>query len=128
MSWQAYVDTNLVGTGHISKAAIHGLDGNPWASSSGFTVTPAEAAALIAGCADPTPMYSGIYIAGKKYMFLRNEPDRSVYGKEGSDNGCFVIKTGQCVLIAVYEGSNIQPRQAATVVEKLADYLIEVGY
>eukprot|EP01134_Creolimax_fragrantissima_P007796 CFRG7796T1 len=128
MSWQAYVDTNLVGTGHVSKAAIHGLDGNPWASSPGFTVSPAEANALIAGIADPTPLYSGITLGGVKYMFLRNEPDRSVYGKKGADAGCFIVKTGQCILIAVYEGSSIEPRQCSTVVEKLADYLVEVGY
>ena len=38
MSWQAYVDTNLVGTGKITKAAIHGHDGSLWATSKGFSV------------------------------------------------------------------------------------------
>lgn len=39
MSWQGYVDTNLVGTGRVSKAAIIGLKGGVWATSSGFTVS-----------------------------------------------------------------------------------------
>lgn len=39
MSWQAYVDTNLLGTKKITKAAIHGLDGNVWATSKGFSVS-----------------------------------------------------------------------------------------
>jgi profilin len=38
MSWQAYVDTNLVGTGKIAKAAIIGQDGSSWACSQGFNV------------------------------------------------------------------------------------------
>lgn len=39
MSWQSYVDTNLVGTGNVTQAAIIGLKGGVWASSSGFTVS-----------------------------------------------------------------------------------------
>lgn len=38
MSWQAYVDTNLVGTKKILKAAIYGHDGSLWATSQGFNV------------------------------------------------------------------------------------------
>lgn len=39
MSWQAYVDTNLVGTGSVSQAAIYGAQGGVWASSPGFAVS-----------------------------------------------------------------------------------------
>jgi len=35
MSWQTYVDSNLVGSGAVRKAAIIGLDGNTWATTSG---------------------------------------------------------------------------------------------
>ncbi|KAL8678520.1 MAG: hypothetical protein Q9186_005128 [Xanthomendoza sp. 1 TL-2023] len=39
MSWQAYVDTSLVGTGNIDKAAIFNSEGTSvWAASPGFTV------------------------------------------------------------------------------------------
>ena len=38
MSWQAYVDSNLLGTGHVSQAAIYGLNGGEWAKSAGFQV------------------------------------------------------------------------------------------
>jgi profilin len=38
MSWQSYVDDQLIGTGHVSKAVITGLDGSIWAVSSGFSV------------------------------------------------------------------------------------------
>ena len=39
MCWQAYVDTNLLGTGKVNKAGIFGVDGSPWAISPGFSVS-----------------------------------------------------------------------------------------
>ena len=39
MSWQAYVDTNLVSTGSVTAAGIYDLQGNPWAYSAGFAVS-----------------------------------------------------------------------------------------
>ena len=39
MSWQAYVDQQLLGTGTVTKAAIYGLDGGCWATSPGFGVS-----------------------------------------------------------------------------------------
>ena len=36
MSWQAYVDSNLVGTKFVTQAAIFGHDGGKWAASAGF--------------------------------------------------------------------------------------------
>jgi profilin len=74
----------------------------------------------------PIQYSSGILLAGKKYQFIRNEPGRSIYGKLGA-GGCCVVKTNQCIIIAVYDDS-VQPGQCTTVVEKLADYLIDVGY
>ena len=51
MSWQQYVDTNLLGTGKVTQAAIYGMamysyrshclgaDGTLWATSKGFQVS-----------------------------------------------------------------------------------------
>ena len=39
MSWQAYVDSNLVATGMVTAAGIYDLQGNPWAYSAGFAVS-----------------------------------------------------------------------------------------
>lgn len=36
--WTAYVDTNLVGTGKVSRAAILGQAGGVWAASGGYNV------------------------------------------------------------------------------------------
>lgn len=41
MSWQAYVDNNLIGTRMVAQGAIHGLDGSKWASSPNFAVCAA---------------------------------------------------------------------------------------
>lgn len=39
MSWQDYVDKQLLASRCISKAAIAGLDGNVWAKSDNFEVS-----------------------------------------------------------------------------------------
>eukprot|EP00123_Amoebidium_parasiticum_P022541 comp8962_c0_seq1/m.4160 comp8962_c0_seq1/g.4160 ORF comp8962_c0_seq1/g.4160 comp8962_c0_seq1/m.4160 type:complete len:129 (-) comp8962_c0_seq1:205-591(-) len=126
-SWQAYVDSNLVGTGCVSKAAIHGHDGSVWATSSDLSVSPAEVVALVNATTNPTPLYSGgIHLAGQKYQFLRAEEGRSLYGKLG-ENGCVIVKTNQAIVIGIYE-KPLPAGNCTLTVEKLADYLIENGY
>ncbi|KAI3624118.1 profilin, required for normal timing of actin polymerization in response to thermal stress [Malassezia furfur] len=126
MSWQGYVDTNLVGTGKVSKAAIIGLKGGVWATSPGFNISPEEQQAIVKGLDDPAPLQAnGIYANGKKFLTLQANP-RSIYGKSGGDGLC-VVKTNQAVLIGAYE-SPLLPGDANKVVEGLADYLISVGY
>ena len=49
MSWQSYVDDQLLATKLVSKAAIAGHDGNIWATSEGFPATAAE----IKVCSEP---------------------------------------------------------------------------
>lgn len=39
MSWQDYVDKQLVASRCVTKACIAGLDGNVWAKSEGFEVS-----------------------------------------------------------------------------------------
>ncbi|KAJ1566906.1 profilin, required for normal timing of actin polymerization in response to thermal stress, partial [Cladochytrium tenue] len=126
MSWQAYVDNNLVGTQKIQKAAIFGLDGTQWAASAGFSVAPQEITALVAAFTDASGIRaSGLHISGVKYFTLRAD-DRSIYGKQGA-GGAVCVKTKQAVLVAVY-GEPTQPGEATKIVEALADYLISVNY
>jgi len=126
MSWQSYVDEQLVGTGNISKAAIIGLDGNAWAQSAGFALKAGEGAKLAALFKKPTDAFAqGITVDNTKYLAIKAD-ERSIYGKKGA-GGVVTVKTGQSVLIGVYN-ETIQPGNAATAVEKLADYLIGAGY
>jgi len=127
MSWQTYVDTNLVGTGKVVKAAILGLGGGVWAASQGYSLLLDEQKAILAAFADPAKAQAnGIRLSGHKFIAFRVDPDRSIYLKKGGD-GAVLVKTKQAVLVAEY----IAPTQAAEatpVVEGLADYLISVGY
>lgn len=42
MAWADHVK-GLVDLGHVTRASIHGLDGNCWGSTAGFKVSVAEA-------------------------------------------------------------------------------------
>jgi len=126
MSWQTYVDNNLVGSGHLKQAAIFGHDGGQWATSSGFTVNATEVKTLVGSYKDPTNIRAnGLHLAGTKYFVLKAD-DRSIYGKKGSA-GCITVKTSKAVLVGIYDETQ-QPGAAANVVEKVADYLINSGY
>lgn len=126
MSWQAYVDQNLVGTKNFTQGAIVGQAGGVWAATPGFNVSQNEINALANGFRDPnTVRTNSPYVAGQKYMVVKAD-ERSIYGKLGKGGFC-AVKTNQAIIIGVY-GEGVQPGSAATTIEKLADYLIELGY
>ena len=126
MSWQAYVDSNMVGTGKINSGAILGLDGSPWAITPTLSMLPSEVASLLAAFKDASAVRAdGLTLAGKRHVVFRSD-ERSVYGKAGKD-GVVAVKTGQAVLIGFYKDP-VVPGEATKVVEGLADYLISVGY
>ncbi|EPT04760.1 hypothetical protein FOMPIDRAFT_1021623 [Fomitopsis schrenkii] len=126
MSWQAYVDTNLIGTQKVTKAAIIGLQGGVWASSPGYTLSAQEQKDIVNAFNNPAAAQaSGIRLAGQKFFTLQ-ATDRSIYGKKAAD-GCVLVKTKQAVLVTEYSAP-IQAPEATPVVESLADYLIGVGY
>ncbi|RKP15363.1 profilin-2 [Piptocephalis cylindrospora] len=126
MSWQTYVDTNLVGSRKVAQAAIFGQDKSQWAASPNFTLSNAELAEIASGFTDASPLREkGLHAAGTKYLLLRAD-ERSLYGKQGS-SGIVCVKTVTAIIVAVY-GEGIQPGEATTTVEGLADYLINAGF
>ncbi|MCJ1225272.1 profilin, required for normal timing of actin polymerization in response to thermal stress [Toensbergia leucococca] len=130
MSWKAYVDTSLVGSGNVDKAAIFNSEGNSvWATSTGFNVAPAEIKDVVNSYTDkgdPKKVQSsGFHIAGERYVTIKAD-DRSLYGKKGKE-GVVIVKTQQAILVTHYPES-VQPGAAANIVEQLGDYLISVGY
>ncbi|KAG0142588.1 hypothetical protein CROQUDRAFT_662377 [Cronartium quercuum f. sp. fusiforme G11] len=126
MSWQTYVDGNLIGTGFFSDAAILGLAGGTWASSPNFTITPKEQTDLTRGYEDLTSIQaSGIHLGGVKYLTLQAD-ERSIYGRKGG-SGCICVKTKQAIIVAIYK-PGVQPGSATKATEDLADYLISSGY
>jgi len=128
MSWQAYVDSSLVGSGHVDKGAIYSIKGDSvWAASTGFSVSPAEMQEVVAGLSGKTDkLYAeGLHVAGERYVLTKAE-DRSLYARKGRE-GVVIVKTTQAILIGHYGETMIAGNSAQTV-EKLADYLISTGY
>ncbi|CAF9919582.1 MAG: profilin, required for normal timing of actin polymerization in response to thermal stress [Alectoria fallacina] len=150
MSWQAYVDTSLVGTGNLDRAAIFNTHGTSvWASTHGFAVSPAEIKEVIDSYSDTSDVKKiqsgGFRVAGEKYMTIKAD-EKSVYGKKvhyrsnsqitaakseliilQGKEGIVIVKTQQAILVAHYP-ETVQPGQATNTVEQLGDYLIGVGY
>ncbi|CEI87083.1 Putative Profilin [Rhizopus microsporus] len=82
MSWQAYVDTNLVGTGNVAQAAICGLEGGIWAISPGFQLHSSEIREITEGFKNPDSVRaSGLRIGEAKYFVIRAD-DRVIYIKK----------------------------------------------
>jgi len=127
MSWQAYVDTNLKGSGHVKEAAICGHNGAAWAKSPGMNVTAQEVTAILAGFKDPASFQAnGIRVNGKKFMFLGTDGDKVVRGKDKA-TGVHIVKTKQALIISYYD-DKMQPGACANATEKIADYLRDSGY
>jgi len=121
MSWSAYISDQLEGSGHVTRAAIAGLDGQTWAASEGFTVSPTEVKGLVAAFTNPDAMRAGgMHVGDIKFIFLSGT-EEVLRGKKGKQ-GVHVAKTNTCVIVAIYE-EPIQAQQCATTVENLADYL-----
>ena len=68
---------------------------------------------------------SGISLGGQKYFYLSGD-DEVIRGKMGK-GGVHLVKTNQTLLVGIYD-SPMEPAQAATITEKLGDYLKGVGY
>merc|ERR1711941_38121 len=94
MSWQSYVDDQLLSTKVIKNAVIAGHDGNIWATSAGFNATVEELKTLLGRYASTDELaMNGVTVAGLN-----------------------CIKTVQALIVCVYE-EPVVPEQAATVTE-----------
>lgn len=100
MSWQSYVDDQLLATGvsntirglkyfchtnillqQVADAIIMGHDGNAWATSAGANAKPEQLKAIVTNFGDiPTLAQNGITIGDTKYMFL-SASDKVIRGK-----------------------------------------------
>ncbi|KAF8473147.1 profilin II [Kalaharituber pfeilii] len=127
MSWQEYVDKNLLGTAKIDKAAIFSKDGTSvWAKSATFNARPEEIQSVIKGFKNANDLLStGLKLDNEKYILIKND-ERSIYAKKGKEGLAFVL-TKQ-TLIAAHYPDTVQPGEAVTIVEGLADYLIKSEY
>ncbi|KAA8490862.1 Profilin-2 [Porphyridium purpureum] len=146
MSWQTYVDQNLLGAG-FCYAAIVGHDGSTWAASPGYTVLPDEAARLaqlLGGDADTinTQLSSGGFkVAGQQYAFTRAEVDDDDGGvptlqgrckEEGkSAQGIIIYRTAQALIIGCHDpaySNGASFNKANMEMGKVADYMFENSF
>ncbi|KAI0533398.1 profilin [Xylaria digitata] len=137
MSWQQYIDSSLVGSGHIDQAAIVSAAGDSvWATSAGFNVHPAELKTIVTILAaaenekgDQTPVTTaqaeGIHVAGSRYVVARIA-GRSIYARQGRTGIC-IAKTKQAFILAHHAETQVAGNASSTT-EALADYLIKSGY
>jgi len=125
MSWQAYVDNQLVGQGTVTRAAICGHDGSIWAKSADFALEAPEAAKIaVSFNADSLPM-DGVTVGGTRYMYLSGT-DELMRARKGKA-GLHIAKTTQAVIIAMYE-EPITGQACAGTVENLQSYLKDMNY
>ncbi|KAI0908082.1 profilin [Ustulina deusta] len=137
MSWQQYIDSSLVGSGHIDKAAIVSAAGDSvWAISAGFTIPAPELKTIVAilaaaenDKADQTPVSTaqseGLYVGGSRYVVARVD-GRSIYARQGRTGIC-ISKTKQAFIVAHHSETQVAGNASSTT-EALADYLIKAGY
>ncbi|XP_027220192.1 profilin [Penaeus vannamei] len=126
MSWQNYVDQQLMGSGFVSKAVIAGHDGTLWAKSDNIEPSREELVKLANSFTDQKGLaMTGVHMGGEKYFYLSGT-DKVIRCKKGKA-GMHCMKTLQAVLIAMFEDP-IQPPQVASIVESLGEYLISMTY
>lgn len=127
MSWQDYVNDQLMASELLLSAAIVGHDGHIWAKSPDFKVTSLELATLVQGFARPELLTTdeGITLANTKYIYLSGTESvvRARLGKIGVHG----MKTIRALVLALY-ADPVLPQQVAPVVETLGDYLISCGF
>ncbi|KAK0764318.1 hypothetical protein N5P37_003717, partial [Trichoderma harzianum] len=127
----AFVDTSLVGTGHIAKGAIISLAGDSaWASSPDLTIQPAEmktiADIVAKNEAAVTKAYAeGIYIAGQRYVLTRVD-EGDLYARAGRE-GVAIAASKQAIVVGIHP-EGVQAGAATLVVTALSDHLKKTGY
>lgn len=111
----------------MDAAAIYGADGiSQWALTGQLSLSAQESQELVNAFTSPqTVQVNGVHVSGEKYFCIKAD-GRSIYGKKG-ENGVYIVKTKQAIIVA-HSIAPVQAPVAASVVEKMADYLISVGY
>ena len=150
MSWQDYVDQQLIATGKVEEGFIVGKDdGSVWACTPEFMprMYPAkiaqedgtdmeqtvnEASNLVAIMRNPSEYRSatggqGLRINGEKYMVLRDLED-TLYAGKTSGGACLVV-TNQCIICGTWnKEKGMGSGNCNVAVEALGDWLKESGF
>ncbi|KAJ3444365.1 profilin [Anaeramoeba flamelloides] len=124
MSWQEYLNNNLVNTGTVSSACILSLTGEMYASSEDFSLSSGEGHKLVQAFEDYTTILAtGFYVSEQKFMVSRAEQNM-ILGRAG-EKGIICIKTNQTIVVGIYNENTLE---ALKSVKKLAGYLTKQEY
>ncbi|XP_043197501.1 profilin-like [Amphibalanus amphitrite] len=130
MSWQDYVNKQLLATGSLRDALIMGMDGVIWARSTGLQETkPEEVQNLLASLSDGGATLEdvgGIRVAGTRYLYLAGEPGVFLSCKRAAV-GLYVRQTQRVAIVALYQDpATLQ--QCEACVTSLCHYLGNKGF
>ncbi|KAK2715711.1 hypothetical protein QYM36_010326 [Artemia franciscana] len=123
--WINHLESELLSNGHISEAAIIGVDGSVWGKSKGFPAKAAELKAFVSKFDSDEFSENGIMMGIiMMYFYLSRDHVRARKG----DYGIHAIKRKQLYVIALYDPKNCSQPEAAITVESYGDKLCEIGY
>lgn len=138
MSWQDYVDKNLMASGCMKHAGIFGMDGNPWALSAGFAPDQGSICQLVGILRSKQPYGDGVTLAGCQYMVLAVEEEEGTCvlirknlppnADEGQKYAAIIAVTNQAVIIGMYLGGHANSGTTKKFVCNLQSYLRSVNY
>ena len=127
MSWQSYAD-GLVQQGLLS-AALLGFNGSLWAATPRSDLEKTDGPTgqlLVEHFQKPSEFVKHGIVTGnnKVYLFIRNS-ERSVLGKIGME--CLLlVRCGKCVILGTFLQTDLS--HCSALMERLADYLVSVGF
>lgn len=131
MSWQQYIDSSLLGSGHVDQAAIISAAGDSvWAKSANLEIEPAEMKTIsdilnnVTGKRDHA-LAEGLHVGKERYVVARVD-DTEIYARKGREGIC-IGKSTQAIIVG-HHPEHAQAGNAAQTVGALADYLKGVGY
>jgi len=138
MSWDSYID-NLVaqtkdagGNAHADKACIIGQDGSKWTTdghANALKITAQEAGKIGAAFKAKdfsTFMAGGVYVAGQKYQFLREEDGKLVLAKS-KGQGAITLQISKTAVVIGHTAEGSQQGNVNKGVSVIADYLESLG-
>ena len=150
MSWQAYVDTQLVATGHVQDACMLGAaDSAVWGMTSVQPLLEADTSddqgnpikITVNEVTDLTTCFAGgfasalstgLRINGQKYMCGEQDRDENgtkyVKAQKGQTSLCMAA-SGSCIVIATADKSKTRVfTSTISAVVALVSYLAQSGY
>ena len=129
MSWQEYVDVELIGSGYCKTASIIGMDGTEHAVSLNGHIEKNEITNLISLFGDAKKRQAGnkLKLKGNECV-IKFGGDRTISCQiEDSKDGFICVKTKQTIIVTGY-GDYISHDDCWNVIQKFSDYLILKGF